>query len=81
MSQPTSRRSRTKPADPYPIDLTQPLWTIGQVSEYLHIPVSTLHKWRQRNYGPRAHRLGGALRYIPGDVVRFAEWETPGETS
>jgi len=57
------------------------LWTITEVSTYLHVPISTLHKWRQRGYGPTAHRLGGALRYPPASVRDFAEWETPGETS
>lgn len=39
------------------------LATAEQVSEYLGVPVTTLHAWRYRGTGPRASKVGRWLRY------------------
>lgn len=44
------------------------LMTVGQVSAYLQIPVSTLYRWRSRGGGPTGFRLGRHLRYRPEDI-------------
>ena len=45
------------------------LWTVREVSEFLGIPVATLHQWRYLGTGPAAFRVGKHLRYDP-DTVR-----------
>ena len=45
------------------------LWTVLEVSEFLGIPVATLHQWRYLGTGPAAFRVGKHLRYDP-DTVR-----------
>jgi hypothetical protein len=45
------------------------LWTVGDLSDFLGIPVTTLHQWRYLGTGPAAFRVGKHLRYDP-DVVR-----------
>lgn len=45
------------------------LWTASDVSQFLGVPVSTLHQWRYLGRGPDAFRVGKHLRYDP-DVVR-----------
>jgi excisionase family DNA binding protein len=47
------------------------LWTVGELSSYLEIPVATLYKWRQQVAGPPAVRLGKHIRYRPEAVT---EW-------
>jgi hypothetical protein len=46
----------------------EPLWGIEDVSKYLRIPVQTLYKWRNTNYGPRGRKIGKYVRYEPQDV-------------
>ncbi len=48
--------------------VTERLWTIEEVSEFLGVPVATLYQWRYRRTGPRAARVGRHLRYDPADV-------------
>ncbi|UVS81707.1 Helix-turn-helix domain protein [Actinokineospora sp. UTMC 2448] len=50
---------------------TDHLWTVGDVSEYLRVPVQTLYQWRTKNYGPCALRVGKYLRYREDDVRRW----------
>ena len=45
------------------------LWSIGEVADFLGIPVATLHQWRYLGSGPEAFRVGKHLRYDP-DIVR-----------
>jgi Helix-turn-helix domain len=47
---------------------SEPLWTVRDVSEFLRIPVSTLHQWRYEGRGPDAYRIGKHLRYDPAAV-------------
>ncbi len=53
------------------LDLTgcDRLWSIGEVSDFLGVPVATLHRWRCLGTGPQAFRVGRHLRYDPA-VVR-----------
>lgn len=44
------------------------MMTTEQVSEYLQVPVTTLHQWRYLGKGPRAARIGRGLRYRRADV-------------
>jgi excisionase family DNA binding protein len=44
------------------------LMTTEQVSQYLQVPVATLHQWRYLGKGPRAARIGRGLRYRSSDV-------------
>ena len=45
------------------------LRSAGEVSQFLGVPISTLHQWRYRAGGPAAFRVGKHLGYDP-DVVR-----------
>lgn len=47
------------------------LLTPEDVCEQLQVPISTLYKWRERNYGPPALKVGKFLRYQPADVEAF----------
>jgi excisionase family DNA binding protein len=47
------------------------LWSIGDVSRFLGIPVNTLYQWRHQGAGPRAYRVGRHLRYDPAEVRRW----------
>ncbi|HEV2069479.1 MAG TPA: helix-turn-helix domain-containing protein [Acidimicrobiales bacterium] len=49
------------------------LLTTAQVSEYLAIPVSTLHVWRHRGVGPPSLKVGRHLRYRRGDVETWLQ--------
>ena len=47
---------------------TDRLWTVGEVSYFLGVPVSTLYHWRCEGQGPRSCRLGRHVRYRAADV-------------
>ena len=47
------------------------LWSISEVSDFLGIPVATLHQWRYLGTGPDAFRVGKHLRYDPNAVRRW----------
>lgn len=49
----------------------QELWTVQQVSQYLHVPVGTLYQWRHKGVGPSAYRAGKRLLYDAADVRRW----------
>ena len=53
------------------IAITERLWTVEDVSEYLGVPVETLYAWRKRRKGPPASRIGRHLRYEPADVRAY----------
>lgn len=48
----------------------EPLLTVQELSDYLGIPVTTLYDWRVDGIGPKAVKLGRALRY-PQSAVRL----------
>lgn len=45
--------------------------TTSEVAELLKTPSNTLHKWRTRDYGPPAAKVGRRLLYRRTDVL---EW-------
>lgn len=47
------------------------LWTVNDVSDFLGVPVSTLHQWRYHGTGPAAFRVGKHLRYDPATVRQW----------
>jgi len=49
----------------------EPLWSIGDLSAFLGVPVQTIYRWRTVGYGPPAIKIGRHLKWIPR-VVR--EW-------
>jgi excisionase family DNA binding protein len=53
-----------------------PLLTIDEVSHWLGVPKGTLYQWRSRNQGPRAIKVGGALRYRRSEVDAFLDRQT-----
>lgn len=50
-----------------------PLWTVQDVSDFLRVPVQTLHSWRVQGYGPPARRMGKHLRYRSEDVMAWLD--------
>lgn len=46
----------------------EPLLSIEELSEYLHVPVKTLYDWRLTGKGPRAVHVGRQLRFFVSDV-------------
>lgn len=51
-----------------PLSGLQPLMSIEDLSEYLHVPVRTLYDWRLAGRGPCAVHVGRQLRYFVNDV-------------
>ena len=49
----------------------KPLASTAEVSEYLGIPVATLHQWSHKGTGPKASKVGRWLRYAWADVDAF----------
>jgi len=47
------------------------LWTVNDVSDFLGVPISTLHQWRYHGTGPAAFRVGKHLRYDPAAVRQW----------
>lgn len=58
-----------------------PLLTIEEVSEWLGIPRGTLYQWRTRKQGPRAIKVGGALRYRRTEVEIYLDQHTDPRTA
>ena len=46
----------------------EPLMSIEELSEYLHVPVRTLYDWRLSGKGPCAVHIGRQIRYFVTDV-------------
>ncbi|GEN80222.1 helix-turn-helix transcriptional regulator [Actinotalea fermentans] len=72
--------SRARVADVAPPTVER-LWTIGEVSAFLGIPIATLHQWRYLGTGPDAYRVGKHLRYSPVAVQAWLESECRREVS
>ena len=58
-----------------------PLLTIEEVSVWLGIPRGTLYQWRTRKQGPRAIKVGGALRYRRAEVESYLDQHTDPRTA
>lgn len=48
--------------------MIDPLWTAGETSHYLGVPVQTLYQWKWLGQGPPVHKIGRHLRYDPAEV-------------
>ena len=55
--------------------MTDRLWNINEVADYLGVSINTLYAWRNREpkVGPRAIRVGKHLRYRHADVEAWLE--------
>lgn len=49
------------------------LWDIDDVAEYLGVPKCSIYKWRQKNYGPPAIKVGKHLRWHPASVIAWVK--------
>lgn len=49
----------------------QNLWDVERTAEFLGVPVATLYQWRYHGTGPRAHKIGRYLRYVPEEVIAW----------
>lgn len=54
------------------------LLTIDELSDYLGIPVGTLRDWRVDGIGPKAVKLGRAVRYPSACVRSWLEEQLDG---
>ena len=53
--------------------VTEALWDVEQLSEFLNVPVRTVRDWRYRKVGPPAYRIGSLVRWSPAEVRRWLE--------
>jgi excisionase family DNA binding protein len=49
------------------------LLSVQQLSDYLGVPVKTLYEWRTQHVGPRAVKVGRALRYPESRVAAWLD--------
>jgi excisionase family DNA binding protein len=56
-----------------PIQGTERLMTMAEVSDLLGTPVSTLYGWRHRGEGPAGYRIGRHVRYRRSAVEAWIE--------
>ncbi|NJP27829.1 helix-turn-helix domain-containing protein [Microbispora hainanensis] len=47
------------------------LWSVEEVSRFLGVPVATVYQWRYLGVGPKGHKVGRHVRYIPADVLSW----------
>ncbi|WP_219468804.1 helix-turn-helix transcriptional regulator [Nonomuraea rhizosphaerae] len=55
------------------MNVVDKLWTIDDVSAFLGVPIATLYQWRHHRTGPRGHKIGRHLRYVPEDVMSWVQ--------
>ena len=60
-------------SDELPEVLRKGLLSIGQLSEYLGVPVNTIYDWNRRGTGPRRIKVGQAVRWRMSDVDAWLE--------
>jgi hypothetical protein len=51
--------------------LTEGMWDIDKVSEFLGIPKGTLYQWRSLGRGLRSYKPGNTVLYDPFDVRAY----------
>jgi excisionase family DNA binding protein len=49
----------------------EPLLSIEELAEYLHVPVTTIRDWRTDGKGPCAIKVGGRVRFATSDVLAW----------
>jgi len=45
----------------------------AQTAEVLNVSPATLRRWRWAGKGPQFRKIGGAVRYSPGDIDAYVE--------
>lgn len=53
--------------------MSEPLWTVRDVAQFLGVPVATIYTWRARGDGPPGFRVGKHLRFRPSEVESWLE--------
>jgi|BarGraNGADG00212_1021973.scaffolds.fasta_scaffold10466_3 excisionase family DNA binding protein len=54
-------------------NLTESLMSLGDVADYLGVPVRTVYSWRATGKGPRGFRVGKFVRYKAADIEAWLE--------
>ena len=49
----------------------EPLLSIDELADYLHVPVTTIRDWRTDGKGPCAIKVGGRVRFATSDVLAW----------
>ncbi len=49
-------------------DLFEPILTLAELADYLHVPVQTLYDLRANGRGPRGFRVGRCLHFRKSEV-------------
>jgi predicted DNA-binding transcriptional regulator AlpA len=49
------------------------LMGVEELAELLGVPPRTIYSWRYRGVGPRAIKVGGAVKYEPAEVRRYLD--------
>jgi excisionase family DNA binding protein len=49
------------------------LLSVGELAEYLNVPLSTIYLWRVRGEGPPGFKVGKQVRYRVADVAEWLE--------
>ncbi len=55
------------------------LWTTSELAAYLGVPVATIYKRRQTNYGPPGYRIGKYVRFKSDDVTAWLATRREGD--
>jgi excisionase family DNA binding protein len=53
--------------------MSEQLMSVGQLAEYLQVPVKTVYAWRHKRTGPRSLKVGRHVRYRRKDVDAWLE--------
>jgi predicted DNA-binding transcriptional regulator AlpA len=62
--------------------VSERLWGVKEVAEFLGVPVTTLYQWRYHRYGPPGRRVGRYVRYDPEQVrAWFAELDESADSA
>ncbi len=46
---------------------------VEELADLLGVPPRTIYSWKYRGVGPRAVKVGGALKYEPAEVRRYLD--------
>ena len=57
----------------------RPWSNASDLRDYLDIATQTIYKWRVEGKGPRAHKIGGHLRFRREDVEKWLETQREAE--
>lgn len=60
------------PTAPLPPPVPVHLLTEREAAAWLRLSPSTLRTWRSLGRGPKFKKIGGSVRYLETDLVRFA---------